>query len=245
MKYGTAPDSGAFASLPVAKDRFLVQDHAISVMPNASCIFFGQKKKPAQRGTILALGNPKRDKEPPLEFAETEVRTVSDGFNRKDVLTGAVASESAIKNKDLMSVDVLHLAVHGKYDSKSPLSSALLLAKDDKNDGNLETFEIFSIDVNSRLVVLSACQSGIGRVEGGDDVQSLNRAFMYAGVGGVVASLWEVSDESTCRLMKLFYEGLKAQKAVDALQNAQVQLMKEYPAPYYWAAFYLSGDPEI
>lgn len=95
--------------------------------------------------------------------------------------------------------------------------------------------------MNPRLVVLSACQSGIGRVEGGDEVQGLNRAFIYAGAGGVVASLWSVSDRSTFELMDYFYGGLGAKSPAEALREAQIKLMKEYPSPYYWAPFYLTG----
>jgi tetratricopeptide (TPR) repeat protein len=133
------------------------------------------------------------------------------------------------------------LAVHGRYDSKHPMKSALLLAKDSINDGDLETFEIFSLNMNPKLVVLSACESGVGRVEGGDEVQGLNRAFMYAGAGGVVASLWNVADKSTYELMELFYISLKTEPPAEALREAQISLMKRYPSPYYWAPFYLTG----
>ena len=90
---------------------------------------------------------------------------------------------------------------------------------------------------------MSACQSGIGEVEGGDEVQSLNRAFLYAGAGGVLVSLWNVNDKATALLMEEFYKNLKRGDKAQALRLAQMELQKtsDYRSPYYWAAFYLIG----
>ena len=90
-------------------------------------------------------------------------------------------------------------------------------------------------------MVLSACQSGVGTVKGGDEVQSLNRAFLYAGAAGVISSLWNVADQSTYQLMTFFYQALKKRPPDDALREAQIRLMKTNPSPYHWAAFYLTG----
>jgi len=230
-----------FASLPLSENRFLVQEFALTILPNASSLFFMDKEVSPNKGSIFAMGNPERmNGEVNLEFAEFEVTSVSQDFPLKTVLTGKDASESMIKGKDLTDTSFVHIAAHGRYLPSQPLKSALLLAKDDKNDGNLETIEIFSLSINPRLIVLSACQSGIGKIEGGDEIQSLNRAFIYAGAGGVVASLWSVSDRSTFELMKYFYGGLKTKSPADALQEAQTKLMKKYPSPYYWAPFYLT-----
>jgi len=230
-----------FSSLPLSEKRFLVQDFAITILPNASSLFFMDKAVSTDRNSILAMGNPERGKEEMnLEFAEAEVKFVSKDFPFKTVLTGKKASESVMKERDLTDAGVIHIAAHGRYFANQPLKSALFLAEDHKNDGNLETIEIFSLSLNPRLIVLSACQSGIGKVEGGDEIQSLNRAFIYAGAGGVVASLWSVSDRSTFELMKYFYSGLKLKSPAEALQEAQVKLMKQYPPPFYWAPFYLT-----
>ncbi len=127
---------------------------------------------------------------------------------------------------------------------QEPLKSALLLVGDDQYDGNLETFEIYSLTMNPRLVVLSACQSGAGEVESGDEVQSLNRAFLYAGAGSVVASLWNVNDRVTAVFMEQFYKNLETMDKAQALRTAQLKIHKipDYSNPYYWAAFYLIGD---
>ncbi len=231
-----------FSSLPLSDDRFLVQDHAIIMLPNASSIFFLDKKVTTNRETLFALGNPDRKKtHQSLPYAEQEVRNIAKGFSKGTVLTGKEATESKFKDQGLEDTGIIHVAAHGEYDAKQPLKSALLLTKDQSNDGNLETYEVFSLHMNPRLVVLSACQSGLGKVEGGDEVQGLNRAFLYAGAGGVLASLWSVADEQTFRLMDYFYGNLVTQMPADALKDAQLKLMQEYPSPFYWAPFYLTG----
>ncbi|MEW6669215.1 MAG: CHAT domain-containing tetratricopeptide repeat protein [Thermodesulfobacteriota bacterium] len=235
-----------FSSLPLSDGRFLVHDYTISVLPNASSLFFLDKQIAGHRGTLFALGNPARQgPEPPLEFAEEEVSTIAKNFSTSTVRTGKEARESLMKQMDLSGVGMIHIAAHGRFNASEPLKSALLLAGDDKDDGDLETFEIFSLSLNPRLVVLSACESGVGKLEGGDEVQGLNRAFLYAGSGGVVSSLWSVSDRSTYQLMKAFYTLLAAGPAAEALREAQIQLMKDHPMPFHWAAFYLTGGMDM
>jgi CHAT domain-containing protein len=179
-----------------------------------------------------------------LKFAQEEIKAVCRNFQEKEVLTGAQARESVFRQKDLVDIGVIHIAAHGEYNVQDPLKSALLLAGDDQYDGNLETFEIYSLTMNPKLVVLSACQSGVGEVEGGDEVQSLNRAFLYAGAGSVVASLWNVNDKVTAVLMEQFYKNLQTMDKAQALRMAQLKIreMSDYSSPYYWAAFYLIGE---
>jgi CHAT domain-containing protein len=231
-----------FAGLPAGQGRFLVHDYTITILPNASSLAFLDKEVTADTTRILAIGNPRRE-EPrmSLRFAEREVGSVSGGFLRKTIWLTDAATETAFKEADLTEIGVIHIAAHGRYDETHPLQSALLLARDGKNDGNLEAFEIFGLRMNARLVVLSACQTGTGTVEGGDEVQSLNRAFLYAGAGSVVASLWNVSDASTAMLMGRFYAHMERAAPDEALRLAQIDLTAQYPSPFYWAAFYLTG----
>ena len=235
-----------FSSLPLSEGRFLVHDYTISVLPSASSLFFLDKQIAADRMSLFALGNPARQgTEPSLEFAEEEVGVIAKNFSTSTVRKGKEATESLMKEGDLSGIGMIHIAAHGRFNTSEPLKSALLLAGDDRNDGDLETFEIFSLIMNPRLVVLSACESGIGKLEGGDEVQGLNRAFLYAGSGGVVSSLWSVSDRSTYKLMESFYKLLRTRPAAEALQEAQIQLMKDHPLPFHWAAFYLTGGMEL
>ena len=102
----------------------------------------------------------------------------------------------------------------------------MLLAKGDKEDGRLEVREIFGMDLKANLVVLSGCDTGLGKVSTGDEFVGLTRAFIYAGTPSVVASLWSVDDSSTAQLMASFYRNLKTMSKVEALRQAQLELIR-------------------
>jgi CHAT domain-containing protein len=133
--------------------------------------------------------------------------------------------------------NLIHFATHGVLDNRHPLFSGLLLS-----DGIISVSSIFSLDLRANLVVLSACNTGIGELSSGDEIVGMTRAFMYAGAPTIVATLWSVSDESTALLMKSFYENLqKDEPATVALRHAQLSLMEKYPEPFYWAPFFVTG----
>ena len=123
-----------------------------------------------------------------------------------------------------------------------PLSSAILLAGDGKNDGVLTAAEIYQTNLNAYLVVLSACETGLTYVSQGDELIGFTRALMYSGADSVLSSLWNVDDKSTAHLMKLFYENLKTFPKDIAFQKAQVEVMKTFPHPYNWSPFILTGS---
>ena len=122
--------------------------------------------------------------------------------------------------------DIIHFATHAELNENDPLSSAVLLARSDKEDGRLEVREIFRMDLKASLVVLSACETGLGKLSSGDELVGLTRAFIYAGTPSVVASLWNVEDSSTAALMASFYKNLKTMTKVEALRQAQLQLIR-------------------
>jgi len=142
----------------------------------------------------------------------------------------------------------LHFATHGLIDEESPGLSSLVLTseKSSGEDGFLQAAEIFDLKLNADLVVLSACQTGLGKLIRGEGMVGLTRAFMYAGTPSVVVSLWSVSDISTADLMGEFYKNLIKNKLskTDALRKAQLSLMtdEKYAHPFYWAPFILVGD---
>lgn len=144
----------------------------------------------------------------------------------------------------------LHFATHGVLDTERPELSALVLSMLDKNgqpvDGFLRTNDIYNLNLPAELVVLSACQTGLGKKMSGEGVVGLSRGFMYAGATRVMASLWKVSDRATVELMEAFYHAVFKEKKspAAALQLAQLSLMKKkaYQSPYYWAAFVLQGE---
>ena len=126
------------------------------------------------------------------------------------------------------------------------LRCGLVLAKTGKTmetDGILTTAEIFGLPLNAELVVLSACQTGLGEISS-DGVAGLSRAFLYAGASSLIVSLWSVSDEVTQDLMVKFYEELSRDgNKARALRAAQLATMKKYPHPKDWAGFVLVGQP--
>jgi CHAT domain-containing protein len=142
----------------------------------------------------------------------------------------------------------VHFAVHGFVDEENFARSGVILAlqNNDKQDGILQMTEIMRLKLNSDLVTLSACRTGLGKVVGGEGVLGLTRAFLYAGSRSVVASLWNVNDTATAELMKSFYAHLKKGESKDeALRQAKLTLLKGKQAnwrhPYYWAPFVLVG----
>jgi CHAT domain-containing protein len=135
----------------------------------------------------------------------------------------------------------LHFASHGKFRSDEPLGSGLLLAKDADNDGLLTVGELYSMQLDADLVTLSACETGLGKVANGDDVVGLTRGFLFAGSRSIVASLWSVDDRATATLMKAFYDNLATHPKREALRRAQASARQEFPHPFFWAAFQLTG----
>jgi len=114
----------------------------------------------------------------------------------------------------------------------------------DGDDGILTALEITGMDLyGTELVVLSACETGLGKLSNGDEMIGLTRAFIYAGTPSVVTTLWKVNDRSSYELMREFYQHLKTTKKSEALRQAQLKTMKEFPEPFYWAAYQLTGEP--
>jgi CHAT domain-containing protein len=133
--------------------------------------------------------------------------------------------------------DIIHFATHGLLDSSSPLFSSLIFA-----DRRLNVYEIFDLNLKAYLVCLSACKTGLGEDANGDELVGLSRAFIYAGTPTICSSLWDVSDVSTSELMARFYFHMKDNDKSEALRLAQIDIMKKYRHPFFWAPFVLTGD---
>jgi CHAT domain-containing protein/Tfp pilus assembly protein PilF len=187
----------------------------------------------------------------PLPWTRDEVRRIGSLFGSSaTVHFGKAASEERARSIG-RGVRYVHFATHGILDRRFPLDSGLvfsppLRAAGANENGILQAWEIFeSVRLDADLVVLSACETGLGREMGGEGLISLARAFQYAGARSVLASLWEVADRSTPDLMFRFYERLKQGRAKDeALQAAELALLRAPSTkhPFYWAAFELNGD---
>jgi CHAT domain-containing protein len=227
-------------------ERYLGDEYSLFTLPSASALRFIQEKRKPPTNTILALGNPTIN-EPgfaPLKFAQQEVETIANLFGEQPLVSD-FATESALRSQ-AGNVGIVHLAAHGQYNASNPLFSVIYLADDQEQDGRLEVNEIYGLDLtkSTDLVVLSACETQVGAVSAGDEVIGMTRAFLYAGTPTVIASLWKVDDQATTLLMEQFYKHLReGMGKAQALQAAQRELRAEYPHPYYWAAFVLTGDP--
>lgn len=190
---------------------------------------------------MLALGNPDLgDSQFDLPGTQQEVRAISRVVPGSVVALRQQATESLLKEY-ADQVPVLHIASHGEFNPKAPLQSRLLLVGDAKNDGNLTVSELYDMKINADLVTLSACQTGLGDIQSGDDVIGLTRGFMFAGAANIIASLWVVDDEATARLMTDLYNNLRHEDKQQSLRDAQRDVRQHYPHPYYWAAFQLTG----
>jgi CHAT domain-containing protein len=151
---------------------------------------------------------------------------------------------------ELSKYRYVHFATHGYLDSERPDLSAIVLSLVDEQgkpqDGFLRAHEIYNLNLPAELVVLSACQTGLGKEIKGEGLVGLTRGFMYAGARRVVVSLWNVNDKATAEMMQHFYRGmLKARRTPAAsLRAAQIEMwrQKQWQSPYYWAAFVLQGE---
>ncbi len=176
------------------------------------------------------------------------------GPNRCRVVEGFAASKKFLTQTDLSPFRIVHFATHGRFDSTRPEFSGLVLSLVDeqaqKQPGYFLSQEIYNLKLNADLVVLSACESGLGKELKGEGVIGLTRAFMYAGSPRVIASLWSVSDSSTAELMKRFYHHLLSKTnplpPAQALQKAQIEMLTDknpkWRLPFHWAAFQLQGE---
>ena len=164
------------------------------------------------------------------------------------VLLGSGATKSAFRAEPLGDFRVIHFAVHSATSLKFPERDALVLARSDHadDDGLLQVREIDNLAFRADLITLSACDTGVGRLQGEEGVTNLVQAFLFAGAKAVVASLWPAEDQSTSALMERFYFHIsQGEDKASALREAQLDLLKQYgkqTAPFFWAGFILVGD---
>ena len=184
----------------------------------------------------------------PLPFSRREARNVVKFFPKENrtIYLKDKANEASIKKLSLTDYQVIHFACHGLLDEKFPFRSALVLSKGEKEeeDGFFQVREIYNLKMNAEMIVLSACQTGRGKLEHGEGVLGLPRIFFYTGAQSVLTSLWKIHDKSTSKFMNLFYEYLfQGYGKAQALRLAKLKMMKSrFSHPHYWAAFVLNGD---
>ena len=224
--------------------KYLIDRYTISVLPSASVLEYVVKKRKEAKEKALVLANPKTE-HMPLGYAEVEGRMLESLFSNPEAYYREKATETKAKHR-ASDFNVIHFATHGEFNEQQPMQSGLLLTKDDENDGYLQVHEVFEMDLkNANLVTLSACETALSKIQGGDDLVGLSRGFIYAGTPSILATLWKVDDSSTSRLMEIFYKNWKSgMSKAEALRVAQeaVREMKGYEHPFYWAPFIMIGD---
>lgn len=194
-------------------------------------------------GAILGRSNESSDL-PFLAGAEREVRKIKSLFgDQADLLTGDEATKERLKNI-AANYRILHIAAHARFDDERPLYSCIYLSSNDgsEKETSLRAFELFNMDLNAEMVVLSACNTG--RTRGTLGMEGLVRGFVFAGVRSIISSLWSVEDESTAQLMENFYRHIRnGERKSRALQLAKLELIRDGKSdPFLWAGFVLIGD---
>ena len=217
--------------------RYLLEDfEEITYLPAASLLRFCRERagrSAAQGALVMGFSNGGA-----LPCTGEEARQVANILGCEVHLEDAASlprfqAEAANKK-------IIHLATHGQYRADSPLFSSLLLA-----EGDLTGHELFNMELQASLVTLSACESGLGTVGGGDELMGLSRACLYAGASSLALSQWRVEDQAGSTLMQEFYRQLLDGRGKSAaLRQAQLSLLNnpKYRHPFYWATFILIGD---
>jgi CHAT domain-containing protein/Tfp pilus assembly protein PilF len=259
--------------VPEQKNEYLVSKYRVSYMPSCDALIYlslGEKRDIYQKD-FFALGNPliKEKMESrcspsdilmqlyenqgfkfySLPYSKKEIKSISRFFKKekRDIFLNEDASEETLKRIQLSDYKIIHFSCHGFIDEGHPFRSSLVLSMTQRKDedGFLQVREIYNLDMNPQLVVLSACQTGRGTLKRGEGVLGLPRVFFYRGSESVLSTLWRVKDKQAAVFMNLFYKYLASGKSRShSLQLAKIEFIqsKKHSNPFYWAPFVLNGE---
>ncbi|MDF5720308.1 MAG: CHAT domain-containing protein [Rhizonema sp. PD37] len=247
-----------FPALQDPSGQYLIDQHTILTAPSIQVLDSTHKlrqKVPGSAKDILVVGNPimptvaKKPGQPPQQLAslpnsEKEAKAIASIFQTQPLI-GKQATKASILPL-LLKARIIHLATHGLLDdfTGEGVPGAVALASSGNDNGLLTASEILDLKLNAELVVLSACDTGEGRLTG-DGVIGLSRSIIAAGVPSVIVSLWSIPDAPTAELMTQFYKNLQRQQDLaTALRQAMLTTKKKHPNPAEWAAFTLIGEFE-
>jgi len=281
-KYSDENTNKAENILSSANCKYLIEDYSISYASSTSVLderLYNREHKNEFKGDLLAFANPVYREDMSIDNdqitnrnmiirsfgrdlaslpnSELEVNEIKKYFKKPLIFIGKSATEDNF-SKTSPFFQIIHIATHGYLNENSPMYSGLAFSFNDQtNDIDLcNAYEIFNLNLNCDLVVLSACETALGQnigTIGGEGVEGLTRAFLYAGAKSLVVSLWQAADEPTSMLMSEFYKNYieKAMDKADALREAKLFLMKQskkignnilpYSSPFFWAPFILIG----
>ena len=241
-------------------DNTILAQHDVSYANSATLLsYLNKSAAPAQDQMVLALAPSyeqeanegpvsERSELAPLIWTAQEVENVKKYFNA-NVFLGQNASEARFKD-DSPRHSIVHIASHALLDERDPFLSKLVMAQnvtDSINDGTLNTREILGLSIPAEMIVLSACNTGVGDIVTGEGVISLANSFFYAGSQSLVMTLWTANDESSTFIMDQFYKNLAAGKRKsEALRLAKLAFLETADDirshPYYWAHFIVNGN---
>lgn len=239
-----------FAALQDANGQYLIENHTVLSSPSIQILAATQNTRgtPLPQNALIVgnptmpnIGNPPQPL-PTLPSAEREAVKIAEMLQTQ-ALTGNSATETAIRQQ-LPSANLIHLATHGVFDNRRGIGSAIALTPTELDDGWLSAEELFDLNLNAELAVLSACNTGQGKLTG-YGVIGLSQSLISAGVPSVIVSLWAVPDAPTADLMVEFYQNWQQNPdKAQALRSAMLATMKQHPHPRNWAAFTLIGNSQ-
>lgn len=235
--------------------QYVMKDRALSYSPSASVLLLASDRKntnddylgfaPTYEGQVY--GDVRRELSN-LKYNTEEVAFATQLFEGKS-WTGNDVSEKLLKEQS-KKAGILHFAMHGEVEDEHPLLSKLYFSPTEEDDGMLYTYEIYGLDIPSQLVILSACNTATGKLEQGEGILSLERAFQYAGSQSLLSTLWTVDDGASAQLTQNFLQNLKAGEPKDkALQQAKLEFLNTASPdklhPFYWSSFKLTGNTGV
>ncbi len=236
---------------------YLIKEYEITYEFSLSIAAYEQEQKVDQvakediQVTAFGIKNfdhlPGNKSLPPLGGAEREVRYVQDKFPRAQIFLNAEATESQFKQQ-APQADLLHIATHGLADMKNPFASSFIFYPDDQEDGIFNLYELYDMPLKAKILLLSSCESGVGKHYAGEGNFSLARSFVYAGTQSVVMSLWQVNDIITEAMIRGVYDLLAREKTIStALRETKLSLInqKAYAHPQCWAGMVPLGNASI
>jgi CHAT domain-containing protein len=230
------------------EDKYLVERFNILYSPSSATYrFCAEKQYPGGKEFLgMALGDHRIGAFTTLPGTTSEVNYISQVYQGMTKKTGSEMSETFFK-KNAGSYNYLHLATHGYFNKNQAVYSYILLSPDEENNGELTVKEIFNMNIDAGLVSLSACETGLGEITGGDELVGLSRAFIYAGAPAVIVSLWTVDDATTSVLMTRFYQYLNSGlTAMESISRAQRDLLQnDFMASAGRGLRSVTWDPDI
>jgi CHAT domain-containing protein/predicted negative regulator of RcsB-dependent stress response len=260
-----------FSALPL-NDKYLVESAEILTVPSATFLSELRKRETvneASKKLLAVIADPVFDRNdsrisitqkaskreeslPRLLFSRQEANAIAAIVPKNELFLALDfnANKLTATDENLANYRIVHFATHGVLDSEHPELSGLVFSMHDQKgnpqNGFLRLHEIYNLKLPADLVVLSGCQTGLGKKVRGEGLIGLTRGFMYAGASRVAASLWQIDDSATAELMKLFYQAMLKEKQTpaQALRRAKLQMLaqKRWQNPYFWASFTIQGD---